>query len=84
MTAHDPVTSALAPALTRASLAVAVDRLAAADPDLAAIIERFGLPPLWDRAPGFATLIHIILGSGLNSVGPGPRSNRRCEPRPSP
>lgn len=61
MTAHDPVTSAPTPALTRASLAVAVDRLAAADPDLAAIVERFGLPPLWNRAPGFPTLVHIIL-----------------------
>ena len=37
------------------------NELAAADPDLAAIVERFGPPPLWDRAPGFATLVHIIL-----------------------
>jgi DNA-3-methyladenine glycosylase II len=49
------------PALSRASLAVAVEQLAAADPDLAAIVERFGPPPLWDRVPGFATLVHIIL-----------------------
>ncbi|MFL5673451.1 MAG: DNA-3-methyladenine glycosylase family protein [Chloroflexota bacterium] len=31
------------------------------DPDLRPIVERFGLPPLWDRRPGFATLLHIIL-----------------------
>jgi len=28
---------------------------------MAAIVGRFGLPPLWDRPPGFATLVHIIL-----------------------
>ena len=29
--------------------------------DLAAILTRYGLPPLWDRVPGFGTLVHIIL-----------------------
>jgi DNA-3-methyladenine glycosylase II len=48
-------------ALTEASLAVAVAELAAVDADLAAIVERWGLPPLWDRAPGFPTLLHLIL-----------------------
>ncbi len=24
-------------------------------------MERYGPPPLWDRAPGFATLLHIVL-----------------------
>ena len=50
-----------APALTAAGLAEAVGVLAARDPDLAAIVDRFGLPPLWDRRPGFPTLLHIIL-----------------------
>jgi DNA-3-methyladenine glycosylase II len=31
------------------------------DKDLAGICERFGAPPDWSRAPGFATLVHIIL-----------------------
>ncbi len=35
--------------------------LAQRDPDLAAIAARFGPPPLWERATGFATLIHLIL-----------------------
>ena len=61
MSARDPVANEPEPALSRASLAVAVEQLAAADPDLAAIVERFGPPPLWDRVPGFATLVHIIL-----------------------
>jgi DNA-3-methyladenine glycosylase II len=47
--------------LTEARLAVAVGELSARDADLAAIVERFGLPPLWDRRPGFGTLLHIIL-----------------------
>lgn len=49
------------PPLTVASLAAAVDELATRDPDLAGIVARFGLPPLWDREPGFATLLHIVL-----------------------
>jgi DNA-3-methyladenine glycosylase II len=47
--------------LTATSLASAVEQLSARDPDLAGIVGRFGLPPLWDRRPGFATLLHIIL-----------------------
>lgn len=42
-------------------LARAVADLTARDPDLAGIVERRGPPPLWDREPGFATLLHIIL-----------------------
>ena len=48
-------------ALTPSSLDAAVAELAARDPDLAGIVARYGPPPLWDRAPGFATLLHIIL-----------------------
>ncbi len=39
----------------------ACTELAAIDPDLGRIIDRYGYPPLWDREPGFATLVHIIL-----------------------
>ena len=31
------------------------------DPDLAGIVVRYGPPPLWARAPGFATLVQVIL-----------------------
>jgi DNA-3-methyladenine glycosylase II len=48
-------------ALTTASLAAAVEQLARGDPDLAAIVARYGPPPLWDREPGFGTLLQIIL-----------------------
>jgi len=42
-------------------LAHGVGELIARDPDLAAIHERLGVPPLWAREPGFPTLVHIIL-----------------------
>jgi DNA-3-methyladenine glycosylase II len=42
-------------------MAAAVDELAERDADLAAIVARFGRPPLWDREPGFGTLLHIVL-----------------------
>jgi DNA-3-methyladenine glycosylase II len=47
--------------LTTSSLRAAVDDLAARDRDLAGIVARFGTPPLWDRDPGFGTLLHIVL-----------------------
>jgi DNA-3-methyladenine glycosylase II len=47
--------------LDQVALERAVAELAARDPDLAAIVARHGQPPLWDRPPGFATLLHIVL-----------------------
>jgi DNA-3-methyladenine glycosylase II len=47
--------------LTERTLAIAAKQLARRDRDLAAILERFGPPPLWARKPGFPTLIKIIL-----------------------
>ena len=47
--------------LTESGLLTAVAELSAADPALGAVVERFGPPPLWARAPGFATLVHLIL-----------------------
>lgn len=35
--------------------------LCSIDPQLAGIYAEFGTPPLWERQPGFATLIYIIL-----------------------
>jgi DNA-3-methyladenine glycosylase II len=48
-------------ALDEVSLQRGVDALAATDPDLAGILDRHGLPPLWAREPGFETLVQIIL-----------------------
>lgn len=47
--------------LTERSLARAVGELAGRDPDLGAVVRRFGRPPLWAREPGFPTLVHIVL-----------------------
>ena len=47
--------------LTQKSLALAARELAARDEMLAGIHARYGDPPLWRRAVGFTTLVHIIL-----------------------
>ena len=47
--------------LTQKSLALAARELAARDEALAGILATHGDPPLWRRATGFQTLVHIIL-----------------------
>jgi len=47
--------------LTQKSLALAARELAARDETLAGILATHGDPPLWCRATGFQTLVHIIL-----------------------
>lgn len=47
--------------LTKRSLAIAAKKLAGATSHFQRVIAAHGLPPLWAREPGFATLIHIIL-----------------------
>ncbi|MFZ4664779.1 MAG: DNA-3-methyladenine glycosylase family protein [Caldilineaceae bacterium] len=47
--------------LTEARLLEGVAVLTAQDADLAAVVHRWGPPPLWAREQGFPTLIHIIL-----------------------
>jgi DNA-3-methyladenine glycosylase II len=49
------------PALTDASLPVALADLTARDDRLARIVAEFGPPPLWAREAGFPTLLRIIL-----------------------
>ena len=47
--------------LTVPELHRATRALARRDPDLARVVRAHGPPPLWQRRPGFATLVHIIL-----------------------
>jgi DNA-3-methyladenine glycosylase II len=47
--------------LTQKSITLAARELAARDKTLAGIFATYGDPPLWRRATGFATLVHIIL-----------------------
>jgi DNA-3-methyladenine glycosylase II len=55
------VTRAAGRTLTKATLRDAVDILARRDPLLATLASRWGVPPLWARPQGFATLVRIIL-----------------------
>lgn len=47
--------------LTVRSLASAARKLANCDVHILQVLELYGPPPLWDREPGFATLLQIIL-----------------------
>lgn len=49
------------PRLTVRTMRAHARRLAALEPRFGAVIDRFGYPPLWDRTPGFATLVLMIL-----------------------
>jgi DNA-3-methyladenine glycosylase II len=47
--------------ITSTDLDTIVEWLAARDKSLASVVDRYGMPPLWPREPGFPTLLHIIL-----------------------
>jgi len=63
-----PQPTAPARALTHESLAIAVRALARRDRELAALFKHNGLPPMWARRPGFATLVHIVLEQQVSIV----------------
>lgn len=48
------------------------------DPDLRKVVERFGLPPLWARRPGYATLVRIILEQQV-TLASGAAAYRRLQ-----
>lgn len=47
--------------LDETTLREGVKWLSGADPHLAKVVEEYGPPPLWDREPGFRSLLKIIL-----------------------
>jgi DNA-3-methyladenine glycosylase II len=47
--------------LTQSSLEALLHILSEREPALARVIDEYGIPPLWKREEGFATLTHIIL-----------------------
>ena len=49
------------PPMTEKDLYSASEILAERDPDLTRVLDRLGPLSLWDREPGFPTLVHIIL-----------------------
>ena len=54
--------------LTRRRLLESTRLLAQQDPDFASVVNACGPPPLWDREPGFNTLIRIILEQQVSLV----------------
>ncbi len=48
-------------ALDKKSLAIAAESVALMDRDFARTLANLGPPPLWEREPGFVTLVRIIL-----------------------
>ena len=72
--------------LDKQSLARGVSVLCRRDQDLAAVIDDFGLPPLWARPAGFVTLIRIILEQqvSLASADAAYRRLRQTLPRITP
>jgi DNA-3-methyladenine glycosylase II len=65
--------------LDAAALVAGVRELAAIDPDLAGIVERHGTPPLWARAPGFETLVGIILEQQISLASAAAARRRLIE-----
>ena len=61
-----------------ATLPIGVRILADSDPDLLAVVERHGPPPLWAREPGFETLVRIILEQQV-SLASGAAAYARLE-----
>jgi DNA-3-methyladenine glycosylase II len=60
--AHNNTDPEIVPtSLTEETFAQGLHFLSDRDPDLAQIQTKFGPPPMWARAPGFSTLILIIL-----------------------
>lgn len=47
--------------LNETNLKEASHWLADRDEAMALVLARYGYPPLWDRTPGFSTLVHMIL-----------------------
>jgi len=54
--------------LTRKSLILAAEILAARDPDLGSIYRAHGAPPMWGRRAGFSTLLRIVLEQQVSLV----------------
>lgn len=69
----------ITPVLTESSLADAVRLLAGMDDDLARLLKAHGTPPLWDRPPGFVTLLRIILEQQVSLISADAMYRRLCK-----
>jgi DNA-3-methyladenine glycosylase II len=64
--------------ITPAELSRIVEVLAGRDKILASVVERYGMPPLWVREPGFSTLLHIILEQQVSLASAKTAFDRLC------
>lgn len=64
--------------LTQESLTRGLMELAKLDKDLAHILETLGNPPMWEREPGFPTLLQIILEQQVSLAAAKAVFNRLC------
>ena len=65
--------------LDQTMLAEGVAVLADRDADLGGVVERYGLPPLWAREPGFATLLKTILEQQVSLASAQAAYDRLCK-----
>jgi DNA-3-methyladenine glycosylase II len=65
--------------LTPGKFTLALRQLHDQDRDLAYVLDNYGDPPMWQREPGFATLIHIILEQQVSLASARAAFNRLCE-----
>jgi len=65
--------------ITQETLETGVRYLCEKDSDLKEIINTYGNPPLWNREPGFATLIYIILEQQVSLASARAAYNRLQE-----
>ena len=64
--------------ITPADLHRMVELLTVRDKSLASVVERYGMPPLWEREPGFPTLLHIILEQQVSLASAKTAFDRLC------
>lgn len=64
--------------ITPAELNRIVGVLTGRDKILASVVERYGMPPLWEREPGFPTLLHIILEQQVSLASAKTAFDRLC------
>jgi DNA-3-methyladenine glycosylase II len=65
--------------LTPRTYSSALNELRRRDVGLASVIDAYGDPPMWEREPGFGTLIHIILEQQVSLASARAAFDRLCQ-----
>jgi DNA-3-methyladenine glycosylase II len=64
--------------ITPAELNRIVEVLAGREKMFASVVKQYGMPPLWEREPGFPTLMHIILEQQVSLASAKTAFDRLC------